>query len=305
MTRVLVMGGIDADLVAHTVRMPERGETLRATGFHEGSGGKGANVACAAVAWGASVSFVGRVGSDPYGDAQLRALTDAGVEVELVQRDAAGTGLGLVVVVPSGEHHTVVVPRANDRMGADDVAAIPEGLWRSTAAITLTLEVPEPFTVAAARAAAERRLPVILNASPAEGMPAALWSDVTHLIVNEHEAGVLLDRAVGDFRAAEVAVVELLERLSAHHDRAAVITLGASGAVWAHDTGGVGHAVAPLVRVADTLGAGDTFVGVFAAELARGSTVSDAAEAATRAGAVAVTRSGARPAVRREETEGV
>jgi ribokinase len=304
-TRVLVMGGIDADLVARTAHLPERGQTLRATSFNEVPGGKGANVACAAVAWGATVSFLGRVGADTHGDAQLRALADAGVEVELVQRDAEGTGLGLVVMDASGEHQTVVVPRANDRLDAGDVAAIPEEVWRSSSAVALTLEAPEPFTVTAARAAAERRLPVILNASPAEGMPEALWSAVTHLVVNEHEAGVLLGHAVHDFRDAKLAAVELLERLAADHDHSATVTLGASGAVWAHTSGGVGHAVAPQVRVVDTLGAGDTFVGVFTAELADGSSVSAAATVACRAGAVAVTRSGTRAAVRQEEAAGV
>lgn len=126
MKRVLVVGGANYDLTATSPRLPAVGETVLATGYRESLGGKAANVACAAAAWGAPVSFVGRVGDDSYGDALLEAWTQAAIDVAHVSRDAAGTGLGIVFMDDGGRYQTVVVPRANAGLGAADVGRVHE-----------------------------------------------------------------------------------------------------------------------------------------------------------------------------------
>ncbi|HEV2450914.1 MAG TPA: PfkB family carbohydrate kinase, partial [Streptosporangiaceae bacterium] len=57
------------------------------------------------------------------------------------------------------------------------------------------------------------------------------------------------------------------------------------------------HVPAPAVEVADTVGAGDAFNGALAWSLASGAALEAAVTAATAAGAVAVTGSGARGAL--------
>jgi ribokinase len=51
------------------------------------------------------------------------------------------------------------------------------------------------------------------------------------------------------------------------------------------------------VKAIDTTAAGDTFIGGFAAELARGSAVASAIVFGQRAAALAVTREGAQPSI--------
>jgi ribokinase len=71
------------------------------------------------------------------------------------------------------------------------------------------------------------------------------------------------------------------------------VTLGEQGALVV-DAAGAGHVAAPAVRAVDTTGAGDTFNGVLAAELARGSELRAAVAAAVAAASESVTRRGAR-----------
>ena len=72
MTRVLVFGSINMDLVVETSTFPRLGETLPGASFATHAGGKGANQAVAAARLGAHVTMLGRVGSDAFG-AELKA----------------------------------------------------------------------------------------------------------------------------------------------------------------------------------------------------------------------------------------
>ncbi|MER3486160.1 MAG: hypothetical protein C4345_09520 [Chloroflexota bacterium] len=103
--------------------------------------------------------------------------------------------------------------------------------------------------------------------------------------------------------AGHAAVALALTRLLEAPGRAAIVTLGADGAMVARD-GQTWHFPAPSVKVVDTTGAGDAFCGAFAACLAFGSDILHAAQAGVVAGSIAVTREGAQPSMpRREEIE--
>ena len=75
--------------------------------------------------------------------------------------------------------------------------------------------------------------------------------------------------------------------------RAVVVTRGAAGDR-IHPTGGVTGVAAGPVRAVDTTGAGDAFIGTFAASLSAGMPLVEAVHEAARAGAEATTRAGAR-----------
>ena len=61
---IVVLGGINMDLIGTAPRLPSPGETVMGEGFYTAPGGKGANQAVAAARMGASVRMVGRVGRD-------------------------------------------------------------------------------------------------------------------------------------------------------------------------------------------------------------------------------------------------
>ena len=91
--------------------------------------------------------------------------------------------------------------------------------------------------------------------------------------------------------------VEMAKRLCQKYGFAVVITLGAKGAVGATEKS-LFRMLAPSVGVVDTTGAGDTFCGYFAAEVAKDRNAMDSSlEVAIRAASIACTRSGAQPGI--------
>ena len=117
-SEIVVVGSLNADLVARLDRFPAPGETVTARDFAVHPGGKGANQAYAAArlggdawrCWAASVAT-------PTANCSRESLQGAGVDVSLVGRDAeAPTGMALITLDASGENQIVVVPGANARL---------------------------------------------------------------------------------------------------------------------------------------------------------------------------------------------
>jgi ribokinase len=131
---------------------------------------------------------------------------------------------------------------------------------------------------------------IVFNATPEPGTVRDLIEFVSVLVVNEGEAAILLNvEGLGD----PVRSVAKLRELGID---TVVLTVGEDG-VFIGDDLGVGHHRPPAVEVVDTTGAGDTFCGAFVAELARGTTVDEAARFGVAASALSVTREGAQSSI--------
>lgn len=308
---VVVVGSANVDLVVPVPRHPGPGETVLGGDLVRTAGGKGANQAVAAArAGGARTTFVAAMGHDDAAELLLGSLRSAGVDTTTVVRTDAATGTALIVVSPDGENAIVVAPGANGRLvlGPGSTARLAEA-----DVVLAQLEVPLGTVVDAARARRAGSL-MVLNAAPSRALPADLWAELDVLVVNEHEARDLAGPEARDLAGpgspapadAEVSPLPgpdggaqeaaLAGRLLARVP-AVVVTLGARGCLVAERDRPVVHVVAPQVTPVDTTGAGDTFCGVLAAHLARGTSLTDAARAAVVAGALAVTRRGAQDAV--------
>jgi ribokinase len=288
--RVVVVGSANVDVVVDVPRHPRGGETILGGEVRRSPGGKGANQAVAAArAGGADTVLVGALGSDDGAELLLRSLAGSGVRTSGVRRVGAPTGTALITVTPDGENAIVVAPGANDHVTVDDDA---RGLIAAADVILVQLEIPVE-TVIAAAAARRPGVPIVLNAAPSRELPEGVWRAVDVLVVNEHEAADLAGRG-GKNPAQEPAELarELLARVPA-----VVVTLGGDGALVARRGHGDVRVAGIDVDVVDTTGAGDTFCGVLAAELARGADLADAARVAGVAGALAVTRAGAQESV--------
>jgi ribokinase len=79
--------------------------------------------------------------------------------------------------------------------------------------------------------------------------------------------------------------------------REVILTAGAIGAFWARPDGVVIDAAPPRVAVTDTTGAGDAFLGAFAAFSAEGLAQERILRQAVTAGALACTHDGAVPSL--------
>ncbi|MDI9884667.1 ribokinase [Streptomyces sp. HNM0645] len=282
---LLVIGSANADLVIGVERRPGPGETVLGSDLAVHPGGKGANQAVAAARMGARTALLARVGDDAYGRLLLDAQRAAGVDTAGVLVGGAPTGVALITVDPSGDNSIVVSPGANGKLTPGDVRAA-RGLLRASRVVSAQLEIPLETVAEAVRSLAPGTR-FVLNPSPPRPLPPEVLAACDPLIVNEHEARVILgDEPVGDEPADWARI------LLARGPRSVVVTLGARGALVASTQGA---AMVPAVKVdaVDTTGAGDAFTAALAWRLGQGDALADAAAYATRVGAAAVTKPGA------------
>jgi ribokinase len=271
---LVVVGSVNLDLVVRVPSLPAPGETVSGGTFERHHGGKSANQAVAAARLGASVAFVGAVGDDELGADAVAALERDGIDCSGVARlDDAPTGVALIVVDEAGENQIAVASGANGRL---DAAMVQNAVPKEPRWVLLGLEVPDDAVLAGARAA-ER---LVLNPAPARPLPDELLDLGPILTPNEAEARTLTGEP-----DAQAAARALEHRTGAP----VVVTLGARGALVG------GEVIAPPpVRPVDTTGAGDTFSGALAAELARGADLAAATRFATAAAALSTQGAGAR-----------
>ncbi len=296
--RIVVLGSLNADLVVAVPHLPVPGETVIGGDLHVYAGGKGANQAVAAARLGVKVVLVGRVGEDANGAFLLKCLQADGVDCR-IERDAQhATGVALIEVDSRGQNCIAVAPGANGAVGPDEVALAAAELQPGSV-LLLQLEVPLAAVVQAVDAARSRAARVILNAAPARSLPPDLLTRLDALLVNEIEASTILGCEVRDVESAKQAVGE-----ARHHGiRVVAITLGALGAVVGYD-GQVMALPALPISAADTTGAGDAFVGAFAAALSAGLDYDEATRLGNAAGAAAALVPGAQSSFpRRQDLE--
>ncbi|MFI6638160.1 ribokinase [Streptomyces sp. NPDC050504] len=281
---LLVVGSANADLVVGVERRPAAGETVLGSDLAVHPGGKGANQAVAAARLGADTALLARVGDDAHGRLLTGSLRAAGVDVSGMLTGGAPTGVALITVDPSGDNSIVVSPGANARLTPADVEAAG-GLFARAGVVSVQLEIP-PATVAAVARALRPGARLVLNPSPPAPLDAAVLAACDPLVVNEHEARVVIGEGAGE------EPEEWAAALLALGPRSVVVTLGAGGALAADGERTV-RVASPRVEAVDTTGAGDAFTAALAWRLGLGDDLVAAVRFAVRVGAAAVTRRGA------------
>jgi len=293
MTDILVIGSLNADLVVRAPRFPSPGETISGEDMQIVPGGKGANQAVAAARLGASVSMLGRVGNDSFGDFLVRNLQSNNVITQLVRRDDASTGTAIIVVDSNGQNSIVLSPGANGKVFPADLETVSFSAFNL---LLLQLEIPLETVLRAAQRAKENGMRVILNPAPARHLPDELITLADFLIPNEIELSLLTGMSVKDVVSAETAAQTLI----AHGAQNVIVTLGANGALMVTNEE-VKHIPPFKARVVDTTAAGDAFIGGFAAAMLRGLKLDETVYYANACGALATTRFGAQPSLPTKE----
>jgi ribokinase len=300
MKPIIVVGSVNMDLVIRAPRMPAPGETIAGSGFRAIPGGKGANQAVAAARTGAEVHFIGSIGGDDFGLRLKRGLADEGIDLShLSVLEDESTGVAMIILDAKGQNSIVLSPGANGRVTPEQIETCADTI-ASARMLVCQLETPLTAVTRAIDIAYDNEVPVILNPAPAVPLNRRLLAKIKYLIPNETEASLLSGVQVVDGETARAAA----RRLTDEGVEQVLITLGDKGVVSVLKDGTVLSIPAIVVPVVDTTGAGDTFVGSLAVELANGKSVREAIQYAQYAAALKVTKLGAQTSIpHRDEVE--
>ncbi len=291
MSRVVVCGSLNMDVVVQSARRPAPGETILGAEVSFLPGGKGLNQAIASARLGTPTAMVGAVGDDAFANSLRGFLADNDVDsTGVTEVDGPATGVALIQVA-EGDNSITVASGANMHFSASMLPDEPrrDEVW------VAQFETPLAATreiLARAHAAGAR---TVLNLAPYTDPPANLLQSVDVAVLNEIE----LSQATGtglDASSSTDEVAAACNVLRERGARAVIATLGARGAIVVSAVG-IDTIPAFQTKVVDTTGAGDCFVGALASRLAAGLTPAEAARFASVAASCSVERLGAAPAM--------
>lgn len=283
-TKIAVIGSTMMDLTVYADVLPAAGETRFGDSFTTGFGGKGANQAVMAARTGAKVTMITGIGSDGFGDESLANFKNCGMDTSSVLRLPTHTGVAHIWVDGEGQNRISIVPGANFALTPQD--AIDEvSKLKDVSVLIAQCEIPQEVTLAAFRTAQELGITTILNPAPYQPLTDDLLELTDWLIPNEIEFAEL-DKT---HRAPDSDSVIASLRSNGR----TIVTLGSDGAALVAADGSVKRFVAKKVSATDTTGAGDCFIGAFAAALASGATEESAVQFGIDCATKSVTRKGA------------
>jgi len=287
---IVILGVFVADTAYRADRQPRIGETLLGRQFVLGPGGKG-SVAVGRL--GAEVSFITRLGRDPFADMARQTWEAAGVTPAVIETPESYTGAAYIFVEEAtGNNAIIVCPGAARLISPGDIEA-QAGLIRAAGVFVTQLEQPLDAAERALQIAREAGVVTILNPAPATELPASIYPLCDYVTPNETEAEGLTGIRVESLDDARRAA----EALLAKGVGTAVITLGEKGALL-HGKGLSEHLPAvDAGPVVETTGAGDAFNGGLAVALSRGMAPAEAVRFANAVAGISVTRPGTAPSM--------
>ncbi|MBP0484410.1 ribokinase [Sagittula salina] len=290
---IAILGIYVADTAYLAGRMPKIGETIQGSGFSLGPGGKGSNQAVAAGRAGAEVSFISKIGDDPFGKMALEIYEDAGVtpRVEVMPDMPSGAAF-IFVNDTTGENAIIVYAGAAGTISEADVEAQRDVIEGARVFVT-QLEQPPEAALAALRTARAAGVTTVFNPAPANSFDDACYGLSDFFVPNESEAAAIVGFDVVTEDDAKRAGEEFLRR----GVKTALITLGDKG-VYIHSAE-ISKRIPALSNAPaiDTAGAGDAFIGGFSTALAEGQGIEDAVRFGCATAGIAVTRRGTAPAM--------
>jgi ribokinase len=302
MSKIIVVGSINTDLVVRAAHIPAPGETILGSSFFITGGGKGANQAVAVAKLCGHAYMIGKVGNDVFGEQAILNLQHENVDTNFVYTtDQQPSGVALIAVADSGENSIIVAPGSNSALTKEDILKA-EQIISQCEYVLMQLEIPFETVAATIELAKKHNKKIILNPAPAAELDDAILQQVDIIIPNQSETLLMTGIEVKD-------VDDAIWAASWFHEKGiatVIITLAEQGC-FISDASFKGIVEGYKIdRVIDTVAAGDTFCGALAVALLEGMQLKDAARFANIAAALSVTKNGAQASIpSREEVDAI
>lgn len=291
MGKIIVAGSINMDIITRVAKLPQAGETIAGKSVEYLPGGKGLNQAVACAKMGSETILISRFGNDVFAKILQNFLTQHQIKTTHIKTSSKESGTAFITVDKQGNNTIVVVPGSNAEVGLEDISQIEIA---KDDIIISQFEIPLATIVTLFKRAKQAGAKTILNPSPIQTISDELLKLTDVLIVNETELGFLHNENIDEDTSIE-QMAETAQKIKNHAAQIIIITLGCNGALVVEDTAYQirGH----QVQAIDTVGAGDCFAGVIAAQLLRGKCLRDCVTIANKAASICVTRKGAAPSM--------
>lgn len=266
----------------------------------ECSGGSGANSMAIVAALGGRSGFMGRVGSDSFGDIFVHDLKKSGVVYQPRQRDPDPTGRCLVLITP--DHKRTM----NTSLGCSDKADHSDLDHDLIAKARILLVEGYMFDSPATRAATEAAIDVAKRSNTKVAFTLSSESCIERhrsrfLDLMADQADIVLAND-GEIKAVYQTGNLAMARLQAKQNcRVVVVTKGSDGAELLRGGQTVGVPAVPGVKVVDTTGAGDAFAGGLLYGLAQDMSPSRSMRIGALCAAEVISHRGARPVANLKE----
>ncbi len=239
--------------------------------FAANPGGAPANVAVAAARLEAKTAFIGKVGRDGFGTYLADVLKENRVDLSGLRTDEAPTTMAVVAVAPGGERSFRFVRGADSHLAPEEVDTrlIENSKVLHFGSVSLTAGNARTSTLFAARQA--RQSGVVVSYDP--NYRQVLWSSQEEAVQWMRTPLPLVD--IIKLSDEELPLItgtddpeEGSRRLAEEGIDLVLLTLGDKGAFYRWQ-GKTGLVAGVPTTVADTNGAGDTFLGAVLSRLTR------------------------------------
>lgn len=260
---IVFVASCNVDLVSYVKRMPIMGETLMGDSFKMGFGGKGANKAIACSRLGSNCTVISKLGNDIFGRDYLDNFKKNNVKTDFVfTTEEAATGVAPIVVDENGNNSILVVLGANLLLNENDIDSC-NSLIKNSKFLVTNLEIPVKTALHSLKLAKSNNVVTILNFAPATSeFDKELFSSTDYLILNEVEIEQLTHLPSETIEQVKTACYDLLSKYGIN--KGIIVTLGGNGVLFVNSTTKIAtHQTSQAVKVIDTSGAGDAFVGSF------------------------------------------
>lgn len=248
--KIGVIGSINTDIVCQTDIIPKVGETVIGNGFSILHGGKGANEAVAVARLGAKVNLIACVGDDDFSKLSLKNLRNENVNTSGIIELKNTQGGIANIIISNKNNQIIVIPGANERLSTELINKNINKLLECNI-VGCQFEVPIDSLLLASQICKNNNIKFVLNPSPLKQYPQELFDNATYVIVNEIELS-----SINGYNPKKP--FDVLKK----YPNKLILTHGAEGCYYSNGKEII-NISAIKVKVVDTTGAGDTFLGSF------------------------------------------
>ncbi|MHB1347406.1 MAG: ribokinase [Candidatus Humimicrobiaceae bacterium] len=290
---IAVIGSSNYDVLVKVNEIPIAGETVLASGMETGFGGKGANQAMTIAMLGGDIKFFTCIGNDVFGKLYMEHFKSSKINLKYIEViENEHNGIALINVDREGRNNIVVYPGANSHLSNDMIIKNEKDIFSSRLIIT-QLEIPLSSVELLSQMKSVDNV-FILNPSPIDKSRNYdhILKNVDILVPNEIELAQLSGIKTEGIKEINMAAQKLLDKGVG----TVVVTLGRKGA-FVKNRDISEHLKVRDVKVIDTEGAGDIFMGSFVCSYLKNNDILRSVRYANEVATISVTRYGTQKSI--------